>query len=155
MTNTLLFTILMIQKTAVHIFVISGKRYCEVISIAVFFTLFILDVVLLSCSFQLSFLPSIFLAAVLGIATADFLSGREIIFLLWLELFIAGLVHWAADTWGSVDIPVLGKVRRINLYRKCIFHLLRTLFVHSVSIILIPLPSRAMILLKQMEIISS
>ena len=47
----------------------------------------------------------------LGIATADFLSGKEIIFLLWLELNILGLVHWAADTWGSVDIPLLGKVR--------------------------------------------
>ncbi len=36
--------------------------------------------------------------AVFGIITADFLSG---------------LVHWASDSYGSVKMPVFGKVRAL------------------------------------------
>jgi len=46
--------------------------------------------------FNIQKCPSILLAAIAGIFTADFASG---------------MVHWAADTWGSIELPILGKVR--------------------------------------------
>lgn len=39
---------------------------------------------------------TLFLSTVAGALIADFLSG---------------LVHWGADTWGSVELPIVGKVR--------------------------------------------
>lgn len=39
-------------------------------------------------------LSAVIFSAICGILTADFGSG---------------IVHWAADTWGSVELPIFGK----------------------------------------------
>lgn len=46
-------------------------------------------------NFRIEQLSAVFLSAICGILTADFGSG---------------MVHWAADTWGSIELPVIGKV---------------------------------------------
>lgn len=40
-------------------------------------------------------LSTVIIAAICGIISADFASG---------------FVHWVADTWGSIEIPIIGKV---------------------------------------------
>lgn len=72
----------------------SGKRTQECICVAVCLTLTSFNLYYLLVNIRLCNPTHMVCSALCGIVTADFLSG---------------LVHWAADTWGSVEMPVLGR----------------------------------------------
>jgi len=80
--------------------VLAGKRTQECICVGICITLIAVNSLFVLIKLRLENLSSIAIAALCGIITADFGSG---------------LVHWAADTWGSIELPILGKVK----YRKC------------------------------------
>uniref|UniRef100_A0AAQ4PTD2 Plasmanylethanolamine desaturase 1 n=1 Tax=Gasterosteus aculeatus aculeatus TaxID=481459 RepID=A0AAQ4PTD2_GASAC len=71
-----------------------GKRFQEWLSVLLCFSLMAFNFIHLLANFHLGHLWYILLSIVAGILTADFASG---------------LVHWGADTWGSVDLPIFGK----------------------------------------------
>lgn len=58
----------------------------------------VLNFYLIVKHFRMERLSAVVLSAVCGILTADFGSG---------------VVHWAADTWGSIELPIVGKVKLI------------------------------------------
>uniref|UniRef100_A0A1B6L8T3 Lipid desaturase domain-containing protein n=1 Tax=Graphocephala atropunctata TaxID=36148 RepID=A0A1B6L8T3_9HEMI len=71
-----------------------GKRIQECISVSICVTLIAVNTCLVFYHIHLKNIPTILLAAICGIISADFASG---------------LVHWLADTWGSIDLPIIGK----------------------------------------------
>uniref|UniRef100_A0A914XF48 Lipid desaturase domain-containing protein n=2 Tax=Plectus sambesii TaxID=2011161 RepID=A0A914XF48_9BILA len=64
------------------------KRLQEIFSIVLTSTLFVVDFAFLFYRIHMASWKAILMAAILGILAADFLSG---------------LVHWGADTWGTVE----------------------------------------------------
>lgn len=54
----------------------------------------LVNLFLILIHFRFDRLSHVLFSAFCGIITADFGSG---------------LVHWAADTWGSIELPLIGK----------------------------------------------
>ncbi|XP_006013562.1 transmembrane protein 189 isoform X2 [Latimeria chalumnae] len=71
-----------------------GKRLQEWACVILCFCLIIFNFCHLILNFSLGHTPMIIIGIFAGMITADFASG---------------LVHWGADTWGSVELPVIGK----------------------------------------------
>ncbi|XP_042196218.1 plasmanylethanolamine desaturase isoform X1 [Callorhinchus milii] len=71
-----------------------GKRLQEWICVILCTCLVMVNSFFLMQHFSMDHMFKLIVAIFAGILTADFASG---------------LVHWGADTWGSVDIPVIGK----------------------------------------------
>ena len=74
----------------------SGKRTQEIVCVYVCVALMVINFYFMVVHFQMEKIGSIFLVAFAGIVTADFASG---------------VLHWGADTWGSVDLFIIGKVK--------------------------------------------
>ncbi|XP_026718125.1 transmembrane protein 189 [Athene cunicularia] len=72
-----------------------GKRLQEWISVILCFSLIGFNFYNLLFYLQLEHTSSVIVGIFAGVITADFLSG---------------LFHWGADTWGSVELPIVGKV---------------------------------------------
>ncbi|XP_046398555.1 plasmanylethanolamine desaturase [Ischnura elegans] len=72
----------------------TGKRTQECICVGICITLMVVNTFFIVLHFRLENLSTILIAAFCGIITADLGSG---------------LVHWGADTWGSVELPIVGK----------------------------------------------
>lgn len=112
----------------------TGKRTQEIICVYTCIALMVINFYLIVKHFRIERLSAVIFSAICGILTADLGSG---------------FVHWAADTWGSIELPVIGKVIaasfkiRIKAHRYN-FKLLRTSCVPSENITSIQHQSHAM-----------
>uniref|UniRef100_A0A0K8SDX3 Lipid desaturase domain-containing protein n=1 Tax=Lygus hesperus TaxID=30085 RepID=A0A0K8SDX3_LYGHE len=70
------------------------KRVQEIFCVSVSIILITMNVVYMVPYLRWETSPTVAAMAMASMLTADFFSG---------------LVHWGADTWGSVDLPVIGK----------------------------------------------
>lgn len=138
--NNLILTNMCFNSTFFHLLLFFlGKRIQECICVGVCITLMIINFVFLITHLRMRNLSNILVSATCGIVTADFLSG---------------LVHWIADTWGSVELPLIGKVcLYLSYYYCCIIQYInyfRIFCDHSVNTISIQPRSRDTILSKRM-----
>lgn len=98
--------------------IVSGKRTQECICVGICLTLMVVNFVFIVFYIRLEKLSTILAAVFCGIMTADFGSG---------------LVHWAADTWGSVELPIIGKVRNYVSLFNATFLISRSFQVASIN----------------------
>lgn len=57
--------------------------------------------------FRFERISAVIIGAISGILTADLGSG---------------VVHWGADTWGSIELPIIGKVEFIIWFIRIFFN---------------------------------
>lgn len=79
---------------------IAAKRVQEWVCVTACIVLLMVDGACICVNLRADQMDSVVLAGLFGMLAADFVSG---------------LVHWIADTWGSVDFPIIGKVIYSNL----------------------------------------
>lgn len=119
----------------------TGKRTQEIICVYSCISLMVINLYLIVVHFRMERLSAVIFSAICGILTADFGSG---------------IVHWAADTWGSIELPVIGKV---NIFPETKFPehsepFFRTFFDHSENTTLTRLQLPATTGLRRTEITS-
>ena len=71
-----------------------NKRLQEIICVYTCIAAMLIDFIFLCIYFKYSNILYVVSSVIGGILAADFFSG---------------LVHWAADSWGSIELPILGK----------------------------------------------
>uniref|UniRef100_T1JP96 Lipid desaturase domain-containing protein n=1 Tax=Strigamia maritima TaxID=126957 RepID=T1JP96_STRMM len=73
------------------------KRTQEYICVIACIILMLINFYHMCLNFRFENWNIILIAAICGIISADFGSG---------------LVHWGADTWGSIEVPIIGKIHK-------------------------------------------